>query len=133
MKNIFIVKLCLFILFSFTGQGFAMETETTMNTAPASGEIILLTAEQANDYIKAKKDIYVLDVRTQSEHDQEKFEGSNLIPLESLKDRIAEIPKDKEILVHCRSGNRAKKAAEIIAPRLPNTKIYVLNGFPIYP
>ncbi len=133
MKNIFIVKLCLFILFSFTGQGFAMETETTMNTAPASGEIILLTAEQANDYRKAKKDIYVLDVRTQSEHDQEKFEGSNLIPLESLKDRIAEIPKDKEILVHCRSGNRAKQAAEIIAPRLPNTKIYVLNGFPIYP
>ena len=133
MKNIFIVKICLFILFSFTGQGFAMETEKTMNTAPTPSEIILLTAEQADDCRKAKKDIYLLDVRTQSEHNQEKFEGSNLIPLQSLKDRIDEISKDKEILIYCRSGNRAKQAAEIIAPHLPNTKIYVLDGFPIYP
>jgi predicted protein tyrosine phosphatase len=38
------------------------------------------------------------------------IEGSRLIPLGTLCDYLAELPKDKEILIHCKSGMRSAKA-----------------------
>ena len=114
---------CLFLtLLTFVNQGFAMQSTT-------SEKITLISPEEAQDYIENTKDFFLLDVRTQAEHDEKSIAGSNLIPLQELNERLNEIPKDKEILVHCRSGKRAQKAAKIIAPTLTDTaKIYVIDG-----
>ena len=40
--------------------------------------------------------------------------GSTLIPLGELPARVAEVPKDKQILVVCRSGNRSGMALSIL-------------------
>ena len=37
-----------------------------------------------------------------------------LIPLDELPNRLSEIPKDKEILVICRSGNRSQEGRDIL-------------------
>ncbi len=51
--------------------------------------------------------ILVLDVRRNSERHASHIEGTIHIPLHELKSRLAELPKDKEIWVHCAGAYRA--------------------------
>ena len=52
----------------------------------------------------------VLDVRTKEEVASGLFKNAIHIPLDELGKRIAELPKDKELLVHCTTGARAQMA-----------------------
>jgi len=57
---------------------------------------------------------FMLDVREQSEWDQFHITGATLIPLGTLTDRLKEIPKDKDVVVVCRSGNRSATGRDIL-------------------
>lgn len=57
---------------------------------------------------------FVVDVRTQEEWDEYHAPNTTLIPLDELPNRLSEIPKDKEILVVCRSGNRSQQGRDIL-------------------
>lgn len=57
---------------------------------------------------------FVLDVRTQPEWDEYHVEGTTLIPLDELPNRLSELPKDQKIVVVCRSGNRSGVATQIL-------------------
>lgn len=54
----------------------------------------------------------ILDVRTEDEAAEGSFSGVIAIPLDQLDKRMGELPKDKEILVHCTTGDRAAMAAD---------------------
>ena len=56
----------------------------------------------------------LLDVRTQQEWDEGRIPGSVLIPLDELPDRLGELPRDENIVVVCRSGNRSKEGTAIL-------------------
>lgn len=58
------------------------------------------------------KKLNILDVREPYEYDISKIEGSQLIPLGSLMDRVSELDSSKEYIVHCRSGARSAKAIQ---------------------
>jgi len=58
--------------------------------------------------------VLVLDVREPFEHDIARIEGSLLVPLGELSSHINEIPRDKEIVVMCKSGTRSAKATEFL-------------------
>ncbi|MDP1713179.1 MAG: rhodanese-like domain-containing protein [Anaerolineales bacterium] len=58
--------------------------------------------------------IFVLDVRTQEEWDEYHAPNATLIPLDQLQARINEVPKDQDILVVCRSGNRSQQGRDIL-------------------
>ncbi len=64
--------------------------------------------------IKTAKNAVLLDVRTQKERDAGTIPGSLHIPLEELKARIAELPKNKQIIVFCRSGKRSYTAERLL-------------------
>ena len=57
---------------------------------------------------------FVLDVRQPDEWEQAHIPGATLIPLGELQSRINEVPKDQEILVYCRSGNRSQEGRDIL-------------------
>ena len=57
----------------------------------------------------------VLDVREPSEWRAGHIEGAVLVPLNELRERLAELPKDKDIIVYCRVGERAWVATRILA------------------
>jgi rhodanese-related sulfurtransferase len=57
---------------------------------------------------------FVLDVREQSEWDEVHIPGSTLIPLAQLESRLSEVPKDQEVVVVCRSGNRSKTGRDTL-------------------
>jgi phage shock protein E len=56
----------------------------------------------------------LLDVRTQAEFDEQRIPRSQLIPLDELPDRLGELPRDKDIVVVCRSGNRSKEGTAVL-------------------
>ncbi len=59
-------------------------------------------------------DVFVVDVREQEEWDEYHAPNTTLIPLAELQSRLGELPKDKKILVVCRSGNRSQQGRDIL-------------------
>lgn len=57
--------------------------------------------------------VLVLDVREPHEYQIANL-GGRLIPLGQLPDRLSEVERDREIVVHCKSGGRSAKACEIL-------------------
>ena len=56
----------------------------------------------------------VLDIRNPREWSAKHIEGSVNIPLNHLQERMAEIPRDRRIAVHCAGGYRSSIAASIL-------------------
>jgi rhodanese-related sulfurtransferase len=56
----------------------------------------------------------ILDVRTKDEAAGGAFANSVNIPLDEVEKRIGELPKDKELLVHCSTGARADMAFQAL-------------------
>ncbi|MDJ0644366.1 MAG: rhodanese-like domain-containing protein [Flavobacteriaceae bacterium] len=63
------------------------------------------------------KDLLVFDVRKKSEYDSQHVEGAYNIPLNEINKHLAELPKDKPIILHCRSGYRSMIALSILKQR----------------
>jgi adenylyltransferase/sulfurtransferase len=64
--------------------------------------------------IDAGDDVLILDVREPNEYQICRIPGSVLIPLGELPRRYAELPKDKDIVAHCKMGGRSAKATEFL-------------------
>jgi adenylyltransferase/sulfurtransferase len=61
----------------------------------------------------AGEDVFLLDVREPYEFQIAQI-GGKLIPQNDVPQRLAEIPRDREIIVHCRSGARSQRIAEFL-------------------
>ena len=61
-------------------------------------------------------DFLLLDVREPDEFMRARIEGSKLIPLGELEERLAEIRdwKDRPVVVHCHHGGRSAKACRLL-------------------
>ena len=57
----------------------------------------------------------LLDVRRPDERAKGFIPGSIHIPLDELRSRLSELPRDREIVVHCQSGQRSYFACRILA------------------
>lgn len=66
------------------------------------------------DVLAPAKNQYLLDVRTTAEIQAGTIPGSKHIPLDELRERIGELPADKEALVFCKVGLRGYLACRIL-------------------
>lgn len=57
---------------------------------------------------------FILDVREVSEWTAGHIPEATLIPLGELESRLVEVPKDVEVVVVCRSGNRSAEGRDIL-------------------
>jgi glyoxylase-like metal-dependent hydrolase (beta-lactamase superfamily II) len=57
----------------------------------------------------------VVDVRTPAEYDSAHLDPSVLLPLDQLGRRCGELPRDRELVLVCRTGARARLAAETLS------------------
>ena len=96
-----IVALIIYLIAANSGGG-------TTSTASARE----ISVDQAYELYQAGS--FVLDVRTQEEWDEYHAPNTTLIPLDELEARISELPKDQDIVVVCRSGNRSQQARDIL-------------------
>jgi sulfur-carrier protein adenylyltransferase/sulfurtransferase len=71
--------------------------------------------------------VTILDVREPFEYEIARIEGSNLIPLGELPDRLDELDRDRYTVVHCHSGARSAKAVQLLR-RAGFTNVFNLEG-----
>ena len=69
---------------------------------------------------------YILDVRDPSEFKLGHAEGAINIPLHTLRERMSELPRDREILVYCAVGQRSYYASRAL--RLNGFKVRNISG-----
>jgi rhodanese-related sulfurtransferase len=60
-------------------------------------------------------DVVLLDVRELAERSVARVEGTYDIPMNEIPGRMAELPKDRPIVVMCHSGVRSLKVAQFLA------------------
>ncbi len=63
---------------------------------------------------KRSQGAFILDVREPSEWAQFHIPGATLIPLGELPNRLNEVPKDREVVVVCRTGHRSAQGRDIL-------------------
>ncbi|MFC5597054.1 rhodanese-like domain-containing protein [Deinococcus cellulosilyticus] len=56
----------------------------------------------------------LIDVRETGEYSEVHAEGAELIPLSEFQQRYTEIPKDRELVMICRSGARSARAGSFL-------------------
>ena len=78
------------------------------------GYMVGVSAEEVHKMLTERKDFVFLDVRTVGEHEQVRLPGAKLIPLASLRGRLDEIPRDKEIVTFCQISLHGYEAALIL-------------------
>jgi rhodanese-related sulfurtransferase len=71
-----------------------------------------ISTAQAAD--KRSQGAFILDVRELSEWTQFHIPGATLIPLGELPNRLNEVPKDKDVIVVCRTGHRSAQGRDIL-------------------
>jgi len=72
-----------------------------------------LSVKNLKQRIDAGENVFILDVREPYEYQIAQI-GGKLIPQNDVPQRLAEIPRDREIVVQCRSGARSQKIAEFL-------------------
>lgn len=68
--------------------------------------------------------VFLLDVRNAPEIKRGTIPGAHWIPLPELRQRLAELPHDKTIVVHCQSGQRSYFAARLLTQKGFTTKSF---------
>ena len=103
----FLIILLIAILISLAAcnsQGAQAPSEVDLSALPDT-----VTPQQVNE-IRNHPDVVVIDVREPWEYNEGHIPGVKLIPLGTLPNRMNEIPKDKTVILTCRSGNRSGQA-----------------------
>ena len=74
-----------------------------------------VTPMEVHRMLEEKKDFVFLDVRSPGEYEEVRLPNSTLIPLGALRQRLGELPQDKEIITFCKISLRGYEAALILA------------------
>jgi rhodanese-related sulfurtransferase len=98
---VILLALIVFLIASLSGG--------SSQTGAARSEI---SVQQA--YQKYQQGVFLLDVRRQDEWDAYHVVNTTRILLDELPDRLNELPRDKEIVIICHSGNRSGQALDIL-------------------
>jgi len=100
--------------------GIVPETPEEMHVKNGIPQI---TVKELKGRMDTGEDLFILDVREPYEYRIAQI-GGTLIPLNDVPNRLAEIDREREIIVQCRSGVRSQRVAEFLKqqgyPRVVN-------------
>ena len=84
----------------------------------------------AKEFIQLKKNYpntVLVDVREKHEYENKRIKGSIHIPLKDLPNHLFAVENHDHIVIHCRSGGRAKEAALFLASKGFNNVYYFVT------
>jgi hydroxyacylglutathione hydrolase len=67
--------------------------------------------------LKSGKPPIVVDVRNDSEWNSGQIDGSLHVPLINLLERADSLPRDRQLVILCATGNRSSTAASLLSQR----------------
>lgn len=86
-----------------------------------------------DEVVKLKEDgALFLDVRSPLEFDLSHIEGAVNIPLVQIRKRLADIPKDRKVVVYCNQGKTAYFALTILLNSGYKNAVNLSGGFKVY-
>lgn len=74
-------------------------------------EIKEITVQELKQMIESNNDYCLIDVRNPDEYEYCNL-GGKLIPMSSIPENLAEIPKDCPVIIHCHHGGRSRKVVQ---------------------
>ena len=86
-----------------------------------------ITAIELKQLMNEKKDFQLIDVREEYEFDEANMNGE-LIPMGEVMDNLDKISKDKQVIIHCRSGKRSATVINALESQHGYTNLYNLKG-----
>lgn len=82
-----------------------------------------ISSEEVKRMLDDGDDFILLDVRSPAEHCEVSIEGAKLIPLGMLREKLEDLPRDKQIITYCKISLRGYEAQKILdAAGFENTK-----------
>ena len=94
------------------------------------GDMEIIHWDQVDQLDRDK--VFILDVRPPEETSTGSIEGSVNIPLNDLRARIDEVPRDKEIVVYCKVGLRAYIAYRMLVQKGFRNVKNLSGGYQLY-
>ena len=86
-----------------------------------------VTVQELKEMMDNNEDFKLIDVREQNEYDFVNL-GAELIPVSEVPANIDKFPKDKKVIVHCRSGARSANVILALEAQFAYDNLYNLTG-----
>ena len=128
LKKIFIVLLCIVIL---TG---CNNNEDNMNNNDNNNKTTYKEITQEVAYQMMDDSVVIIDVREKDEYSSGHIKNSINISVNHIRNKINDYVTDKSkvILLYCRSGARAKEAAQYLI-NMGYSNVYTFGGIQTWP
>jgi len=94
-------------------QQFCGITPATKEDNTVKNGIPQITVTDLKQRIDAGEDLFILDVREPFEYQIANI-GGKLIPQGEVPQRLSEIDRSRQIIVHCKAGGRSQRVAEFL-------------------
>ena len=101
--------------------------------APAAPQATIVNVDWNKALEMQKAGAFLVDVRTPAEVAEGMAPGAANIPLQEITQRLAEFPKDKDVVVYCRSGKRSMAASQFLIDNGYEHVFNVVGGFLAFP
>jgi len=86
-----------------------------------------ISVQELKQLMDSKADFQLIDVREPHEVDICEI-GGELIPMHDVPHYLDKISKDKQVVVHCRSGGRSGQIIQFLEKNHGFTNLYNLKG-----
>jgi rhodanese-related sulfurtransferase len=86
-----------------------------------------ISVQELSEILEKNPSAQIIDVREEEEHSDINI-GGKLIPLGTLEERFAEVPKDGPVYLYCRTGRRSRVALEFLKSKGYSNCLNVAGG-----
>lgn len=86
-----------------------------------------ISVSELKALLDSGSDIQLIDVREPAEFESAQI-GGELIPLGTIPQNVDKISKDKQVIIHCRSGKRSANAIMFLESNFGYENLYNLEG-----
>ncbi len=107
--------------------GINGEKSKSLKTNTDSNQMKEVTVQELKKLIDSKADFQLIDVREPHEFDICEI-GGELIPQGDIPSSVNKISKDKQVIIHCRSGARSGNMVQWLEKNHGFTNLYNLKG-----
>jgi rhodanese-related sulfurtransferase len=94
-----------------------------------SGASPVITAAQLKAELASARPPFLLDVRTLREFEQGRVKGAKHIPVDDLRFELEAVPRDRRVVVYCKSGFRAHLALRMLRGHGRGDVVNVTGGY----
>lgn len=111
MRHLYLVLVSVIVLAFLAGcGGAAAPAATAIDVRNLPNTVDVATVRM----LQGRPDVVLFDVREPYEYQAGHIPGVKLIPMNDVPNRINEIPRDKTVILTCRSGNRSGQVADFL-------------------